>query len=62
MDHKKEEVQDTKESERLAIREEEKRENHKEKRNLNQRGEGKSEPQKDSVREVDQGKILDLMV
>ena len=62
MDHKKEEVQDTKESERLVIREEEKRENDKGKSNLNQRGEKKSEPQKNSVREVDQGKILDLRV
>ena len=61
MDHKKEEVQDTKETEQLMIREEGKRENNKEKRNLNQRGEGKSEPQKDPVREIDQGKILDLM-
>jgi hypothetical protein len=62
MDHKKEEVQDTKESEHLMIREEEKRENPKEKRNLSQRGEGKSAPQKDPVKEIDQGKILDLIV
>ena len=62
MAHKKKEVQDTKESEHLMIREEDKRNQHQGKRDLHARKEGKAAPQKDPVGEIDQGKILDLMV
>ena len=62
MDHKKKEVQDTKSSENLIIREEDRRQQHQEKRDLNGRSEGRKAPQKDPVEEIDQGKILDLRV
>lgn len=62
MDHKQKEVQDTKESEHLMIREEDRRKQDEGKGDLHERREGKSAPQKDPVGEIDQGKILDLMV
>ena len=62
MDHRKKEVQDTKASEHLIIREEDRQQKHQEKRDLNTRDEGKKAPEKDPVDEIDQGKILDLRV
>ena len=62
MEHKKKEVQDTEASEQLIIREEDKRQKHQEKRDLNAQKDGKNRPQKDPVEEIDQGKILDLRV
>jgi len=62
MDHKKKEVQDTEASEQLIIREEDKRQKHQEKRDLNAQKDGKNKSQKDPVEEIDQGKILDLRV
>lgn len=62
MDHRKKEVQDTKASEHLIIREEDRQQQHQEKRDLNTRDEGKKAPEKDPVDEIDQGKILDLRV
>ena len=62
MDHKRKEVQDTKESGHLMIREEDKQNQHQEKRDLHARKKEKDVPQKDPVSEIDQGKILDLMV
>ena len=61
-DHKREEVQDTKEKKQIIILEGKKRENQKEKRNLNQGAESKSRSRKDPVWELDRGKILDLVV
>ena len=62
MEHRKKEVQDTKASEYLIIREEDRQQKHQEKRGLHTREEGKKSPEKDPVDEIDQGKILDLRV
>ena len=62
MEHRKKEVQDTKASEHLIIREDDRQQKHQEKRDLHTREEGKKSPEKDPVDEIEQGKILDLRV
>ncbi len=64
IEHKKEEVQDTKQSERLAIRDEDRQKQRKGKGGFTQagkEGEGKA-LQREPPREIEQGKILDLVV
>ena len=64
IDHKRQEVQNTKESEQVAIHEEDKRRQQEGKRNAHANGdeEGTKRPHKKSVEEIDQGKILDLII
>lgn len=64
IDQRKKEVQDTKESEEAKIREEEKRRQQKEeyKPDSTRDEEGRNTPKKERLVEMDQGKILDLIV
>lgn len=64
MEQKKKEVQDTKETEEARIREEEKRRQQKKENELNLRKDEKdsNRPKKRELEEIDQGKILDLIV
>jgi len=64
MDQKKKEVQDTKESEEATIREEERKRQQKEeyKSNSSREEEDRNNPKKENLVEMDQGKILDLIV
>ena len=63
IDNKRKEVQNTKESEQVAIHEKDKREQQ-QKRNAHAKGdeENTQRPHKKSVEEIDQGKILDLII
>ena len=64
IDRKRQEVQKTKESEQVAIHEEDKRRQQEGKRNAHAQGdaEGAGRSHKKSVEEIDQGKILDLII
>lgn len=65
MDQRKKEVQDTKESEEAKIREEEERKKKQKreyKADSSEDEEGKDNPKKEKLLEMDQGKILDLIV
>jgi len=64
IDRKKKEVQDTKESEETKIREEERKRQQKEeyKSNSSREEEDRNNPKKEKLVEMDQGKILDLIV
>jgi len=64
IDRKRQEVQKTKESEQVAIHEEDKRRQQEGKRNAHSQGdeEETGRSRKKSVAEVDQGKILDLII